>query len=200
YSDAALHTAHLERCAARYPHRSPHHRGFLGVQDVPGSRKSQAAVPRKRLQPGQHAGLRRPQHHHRRHRHRAGERSPHRGVGAEVELLSARTGQDALAMTPYRTPRRLRLAGGAVLVAALVAPILSTANRDDLREGFQNPPAEARMRCYWWWLNGNTTAAAITRDLEQMKAKGYGGALLVDADGSGQRGNQTVAPGPLFGS
>ena len=32
--------------------------------------------------------LRRSQHHHRRHRHRAGQRSAHRGTGAEIELLT----------------------------------------------------------------------------------------------------------------
>ena len=25
---------------------------------------------------------------------------------------------------------------------------------------------EARLRCYWWWLNGNVTKEAITRDLD----------------------------------
>ncbi len=79
-------------------------------------------------------------------------------------------------------------------------PLLSKPEADDLTAGFANPPAEARLRCYWWWLNGNTTAAAITRDLEEMKAKGFGGALLVDADGSGQRENREVPRGPMFGS
>ncbi len=69
-----------------------------------------------------------------------------------------------------------------------------------LRKGFEGPPAEARLRCYWWWLNGDTTEATITHDLEGMAAKGYGGALLVDANGSNQEGNQEVPAGPEFGS
>lgn len=32
-------------------------------------------------------------------------------------------------------------------------------------------------------LNGNVTKEAITRDLEEMKAKGFSGALIFDADG-----------------
>ncbi len=56
------------------------------------------------------------------------------------------------------------------------------------------------MHCYWWWLNGNTTEATITRDLEEMKAKGYGGVLLVDANGSNQGGNEEAPPGPTFDS
>lgn len=70
----------------------------------------------------------------------------------------------------------------------------------DLRAGFANPPQAAKLRCYWWWLNGHTDKATITHDLEQMKAKGFGGVLLVDANGSDQGGNSNVQPGPTFGS
>src|SRR5262249_9462372 len=38
------------------------------------------------------------------------------------------------------------------------------------------------------------------KDLEAMKAKGYAGALLVDAGGAEQRGNRQVAAGPTFAS
>lgn len=69
-----------------------------------------------------------------------------------------------------------------------------------LTEGFHQPPPEARLRCYWWWLNGNTTKETITRDLTEMKRKGYGGVLLVDANGANQNGNDSVPAGPEFGS
>ena len=71
---------------------------------------------------------------------------------------------------------------------------------DALSAGFKQPPAAAKLRCYWWWLNGNTTAEAITRDLEAMKAHGFAGAILVDADGSGQKGGTEVPAGPAIGS
>ncbi len=70
----------------------------------------------------------------------------------------------------------------------------------ELHAEFLNPPPEARLRCYWWWLNGNTDKATITHDLEEMKAKGFGGALLVDANGSDQAGNRNVPAAPTFGS
>ena len=57
---------------------------------------------------------------------------------------------------------------------------------------------DARLRAYWWWLNGNVTKEAITRDLEEMKAKGFGGALICDADGSSQDGNDRAPHGPTF--
>ena len=72
--------------------------------------------------------------------------------------------------------------------------------QDALHAGFLEPPAAAKLRCYWWWLNGNTTADTITRDLEGMKSHGYGGVLLVDADGSGSQGNLETPAGPAIGS
>src|SRR5215475_313056 len=53
-----------------------------------------------------------------------------------------------------------------------------------LEEGWKNPPPMARTQCWWWWLNGNVTKEAITRDLEEMKAKGLGGANIIDAGGA----------------
>jgi hypothetical protein len=41
-----------------------------------------------------------------------------------------------------------------------------------LAEGFRNPGNEARPRAYWNWLNGAVTHSALTRDLEEAKAKG----------------------------
>ncbi len=54
---------------------------------------------------------------------------------------------------------------------------------DDLAQGFAAPPDSARPRVYWWWLNSHVTRAGITRDLEEMKAKGIRGALVFDAGG-----------------
>jgi len=72
------------------------------------------------------------------------------------------------------------------------------AKGDSLESVFANPPIDARLRAYWWWINGNVTKESITRDLEQMKAKGFGGALICDADGSSQDGNDHAPHGPTF--
>jgi hypothetical protein len=71
---------------------------------------------------------------------------------------------------------------------------------EDIVKEFQQPPCSAGVRCFWWWLNGNVTKQAITRDLEQMKAKGFSGALIVDAGGADQRNNRQVPAGPMFAS
>ncbi|MDE3167786.1 MAG: glycoside hydrolase, partial [Acidobacteriota bacterium] len=94
----------------------------------------------------------------------------------------------------------MRKSGLFLLLLAALVPLLSQTPRDPLEAGFADPPKEARLRCYWWWLNGNTDEAAITRDLEAMKDKGYAGAILVDANGSEQNGNRAVPAGPMFGT
>ncbi|HAK94571.1 MAG TPA: glycoside hydrolase [Planctomycetes bacterium] len=79
----------------------------------------------------------------------------------------------------------LLCAAGAVRGAALDA-------------GWEDPPVQNRLRAYWWWLNGCVTRAAITRDLEEMKKMGWGGALICDAGGAEQDGNDPVPHGPTF--
>jgi hypothetical protein len=69
-----------------------------------------------------------------------------------------------------------------------------------LEKGFRDPPLSARLRAYWWWLNGNVTEEAITKDLQWMKAIGMGGGLVFDAGGATQGGHAPVPAGPSYGS
>ena len=85
--------------------------------------------------------------------------------------------------------------------AQIVGYDLSTStgiSHDQLVGGFKNPPSESRLRCYWWWLNSMATKESITRDLEQMKEKGYGGASIVDAGSSSYDVAKKTIPGPVF--
>lgn len=77
---------------------------------------------------------------------------------------------------------------------------LTAQSKSAIEKGFRTPPQESGIRCYWWWLEGNVTKDAIRRDLEEMHAKGFSGALIFDAGGSAHRGNQRVPAGPMFGS
>lgn len=67
-----------------------------------------------------------------------------------------------------------------------------------LEQKFDSPPIEARLRAYWWWVNGNATKESITRDLEEMKSKGFGGAVLCDMDRSYIGKNDAAPHGPDF--
>ncbi|WP_195280565.1 glycosyl hydrolase [Parabacteroides johnsonii] len=69
-----------------------------------------------------------------------------------------------------------------------------------LKTHFQNPDSMYGLNCWWWWLNGNVTREAITKDLEAMKSRHFQGAMIFDAGGHDQRGNKTIPSGPLYGS
>jgi len=69
-----------------------------------------------------------------------------------------------------------------------------------LKENFKNPPAKYGVNCWWWWLNGHVTEAAISKDLEAMISRNFQGAMIFDAGGHNQRGNKDIPAGPLFGS
>ena len=69
-----------------------------------------------------------------------------------------------------------------------------------LKSSFSRPDAASGVNCWWWWLNGNVTKQAITKDLEAMKSKHFRGAMIFDAGGHNQRGNKDIPDGPLFGS
>lgn len=84
------------------------------------------------------------------------------------------------------------------VVCSLLLVAMKNVAADNPVDGWQNPPIDSRLRAYWWWLNGNVTRESITRDLEAMKAKGFGGAVLIDANGANQWGNAPVPHGPTF--
>ena len=92
-----------------------------------------------------------------------------------------------------------KLAAFFIVWMILTGSEFATSFADNIEQGFAAPPQEARLRCYWWWLNGNVTKEAITRDLEEMKAKGYGGTLVFDASSSSVNSNPPVPAGPVFG-
>jgi len=67
-------------------------------------------------------------------------------------------------------------------VVAACAYILTAQTSDDaLLRGFENPPASAKPRVWWHWMNGNITKEGIRADLEWMKRVGIGGFQNFDA-------------------
>ncbi len=79
-----------------------------------------------------------------------------------------------------------RIAASASLAAA--DPLIGDAPKSrelpaELSNSFLTPPQSAAPWVYWVWLGVDTTPAAMTYDLEQMKAKGIRGFILY--------GNQT---------
>jgi len=70
-----------------------------------------------------------------------------------------------------------------VVIALLLCAsgLLSAQTSDSLKQGFENPPASAKPRVWWHWMNGNITKEGIKLDLEWMKRVGIGGFQNFDA-------------------
>lgn len=71
--------------------------------------------------------------------------------------------------------------GFAGLPASAETPA-ATATTDPLASQFRDPPAEARPRVWWHWMNGNVSKDGIAKDLEWLKAVGIGGVQNFDAN------------------
>jgi hypothetical protein len=76
---------------------------------------------------------------------------------------------------------RLFLSVICCLLAAPAVPAQTAAAGDSLARDFTNPPASARPRVWWHWMNGNITKEGIRLDLEWMKRVGIGGLQNFDA-------------------
>ena len=72
----------------------------------------------------------------------------------------------------------------ALLVTMLMAMLfcLPVTIRADsrLEETFKTPPQPARLQAYWFWVDSDFSKAGITKDLEAMKAAGFGAALILN--------------------
>lgn len=78
--------------------------------------------------------------------------------------------------------RAVTLAALTAVASASRAQSPAPAAGDALERGFREPPASARPRVWWHWMNGNVTREGITADLEWMKRVGIGGVQQFDAD------------------
>lgn len=64
----------------------------------------------------------------------------------------------------------------------LISPFESLAEEDILASGFSNPPAEAKARTWWHWVNGHVSREGIIADLEAMHRLGIQEAQLFNVD------------------
>jgi hypothetical protein len=77
-------------------------------------------------------------------------------------------------MTPVKNLKYLLLLPAlAILQTSGVAQ-----SSQSLDQQFQTPPRQAHIWVYWVWLDGDIPHATLTRDLEEMKAKGITGCIL----------------------
>ena len=78
-------------------------------------------------------------------------------------------------------PRSKKLIFAIIVLLLGVGAALAQSKPDPLKSGFENPPAGARPRVWWHWMNGNITKEGIKLDLEWMHRVGLGGFQNFDA-------------------
>jgi hypothetical protein len=66
-------------------------------------------------------------------------------------------------------------------VACTAGALVAQNAGDPLKKGFEDPPATARPRVWWHWMNGNITKEGIKLDLEWMHRVGIAGYQNFDA-------------------
>jgi hypothetical protein len=69
-------------------------------------------------------------------------------------------------------------------------------NYESLKQVFLNPPAQARPKVYWWWLNGNTDTLRLKAEIRAMKEAGISGFDIFEI--GVPRSDETIKAGPAF--
>ena len=78
-----------------------------------------------------------------------------------------------------KTMKKIKILAFGVCIL-LYSACADTSMYNQLRNGFVNPPQEAKPLVWWDWLNGNVTKNGIKADLIDMKRAGIGGVQLFD--------------------
>ena len=78
-------------------------------------------------------------------------------------------------------PLAKKLIFGIMVLLLCISAVQAQNKPDPLKSGFENPPAGARPRVWWHWMNGNITKEGIKLDLEWMHRVGMGGFQNFDA-------------------
>jgi hypothetical protein len=82
------------------------------------------------------------------------------------------------------------------IVMACCVFLLQPCFAGNVEEEFSNPPKEAKPWAYWCWVNGVYSYSQITKELEEIKAKGMAGFNIFELGNRGEKGS--VPDGPAF--
>ena len=95
----------------------------------------------------------------------------------------------------------LRLAEGLALLFCFSTVLFAQDSGKDLRQGFLNPPANARPIMRWWWFGPAVTKPELQKELETMHGAGIGGVeiqpvypLMLDDEAKGIKNLQYLSP------
>jgi len=98
-------------------------------------------------------------------------------------------------MNSIKTSRRIGVSPGILLIPLILAIFglvfesgCSSSKQLPLKQGFTSPPPEYRPGVYWYFMDGNLSQEAMTRELEAMKEAGIGWALFLEVNVGVPRG------------
>ena len=74
------------------------------------------------------------------------------------------------------------------LIILILIMLASCNSPQSLEQGFLNPPDSARPGVYWYFMDGNLSKEAITKDLESMHAAGIGYVVFLEVNVGVPRG------------
>jgi hypothetical protein len=93
------------------------------------------------------------------------------------------------------------LAAVAFSVVPFITAPVSAADIAHLQNGFDQPPDDARIMARWWWFGTAVTKPELEREMNAMKAGGFGGfevqqtyALQLDGELPGVKNNRFLSP------
>lgn len=75
------------------------------------------------------------------------------------------------------------------LPLSILCACTSTWSTSELEMGFQDPPDSARPGVYWYFMDGNLSKEAMTKDLESMKEAGIGYVVYLEVNVGVPRGS-----------
>jgi hypothetical protein len=95
----------------------------------------------------------------------------------------------------------LRALRGLVLLFSLSTLLFAQGSSKDLRQGFLNPPDDARPMMRWWWFGPAVTKPELELELKTMRDAGIGGVeiqpvypLMLDDEAKGIKNLQYLSP------
>jgi hypothetical protein len=71
--------------------------------------------------------------------------------------------------------RNILLGGSLAALLGCAVAVQAQTDLHRLEKTFQSPPDDARVMMRWWWFGPAVTRPELARELEQMKAGGFGG-------------------------
>ncbi len=69
-----------------------------------------------------------------------------------------------------------------VVVTCVALADMRTLTSDSLKQGFDNPPQEAKPLTWWHWINGSVSKEGIEKDFKSFKEAGIAGVQLLNAN------------------